>query len=301
MRPIGYHITGGQRLGSSLLATVDAGFTSAQIFLGPPQKFRQDPIPQDEASLFRRIKRNSGIKVFVHAPYVLHAFAKPENTSKNNAFLKKLVQMASELECDGFVLHMGGTKWYEPAQYHSVASKLFDDIFGKDEGQPTTILFENCANGNHMSGDIYTINNLISELKTEGHNVGLCLDTLHAWAYGYNYQDPSHLHKVLEPRMLSHLKLIHLNSGPEKASCGSKFDRHEAIHKGCIPQECFTTLLKALPNIPVIIEGHEFSDILSDIAFVKHVESESDEVLRAPNANSDITDAPPAVTSVSQS
>jgi deoxyribonuclease-4 len=299
MRPTGYHITGGQRLGSSLLATVDAGFSAAQIFLGPPQKFRQDPIPQDEANLFRRIKRNSGIKVFVHAPYVLHAFAKPENTSKNNTFLKKLVQMASELECDGFVLHMGGTKWYETAEYHHVATKLFEDIFGREEGQPVPILFENCANGNDMSGDILAINNLISVLKTQGHNVGLCLDTLHAWAFGYNYQDDSHLRMVLEPRMLSHLKLIHLNSGPDKVTCGSKYDRHEAIHKGCIPRECFSTLLKALPNIPVIIEGHEFSDILSDIAFVKHVESESDEISRTPNANSDITGSSPAVTSES--
>lgn len=242
-------------------------------------------LPQDEFDLFRRIKRDSGIKVYVHAPYVLHAFAKPENVSKNNGFLKRMVQTAVDLEIDGFVLHMGGTKWYDdpimPGWTNEVcvgvAKKLLTDIYPTGH-EWCPILFENCANGNGMSGDLRIITDLITVLKSDGHNVGLCLDTLHAWAWGYDYTSTVGFAEVIGEHVYRHLHLIHLNSGPEKSTCGSKYDRHEAIHKGCIPQDCFQSLLRTLPGKPVIIEGHDHSDILSDMAFVKAVDAEPREM-----------------------
>jgi deoxyribonuclease-4 len=285
MRPIGYHITGGQRLGSSLLATVNGGFTAAQIFLGPPQKWELTTIPKDEANLFRRVKTQSGIKVYVHAPYTLHAFAKPENAEKNNGFLKKMLVVATDLGCDGFILHMGGTKWYESdVAYTEAANRLLNDLFMGVKNTPCRLMFENCASGNDMSGNLETISDLLTYIQVElEYNVGLCLDTLHAWAWGYDYRDKSAFTELVKwEKIRRHLSLIHLNSGPEKSSCGSKYDRHEAIHKGCIPQDCFKDILRAFPTIPVIIEGHDHSDILSDLSFVKHVEMESEAVFDSP-------------------
>jgi endonuclease IV len=285
MRPFGYHISGGQHLGDSLQATVKAGFTAAQIFLGPAQKMAITPLPASQIDLFQRVKEQSGIKVYVHAPYVLHAYAKPENVVKNNGFIRRMVQVTHELQCDGYVLHMGGTKWYDDvyAQNDPVGAEawigigrtLMETVHPK--GNPVTgcpILFENCANGNAMSGQLDVICRMLDELARDGHNVGLCLDTLHAWAWGYNYGSPSDFARVTHCDVLRHLKLLHLNSGTGKVACGSKYDRHEAIHKGCIDVEHFRSLLRAFPGVPVIAEREDFADILAEFSFIKSVDQE---------------------------
>lgn len=275
MRPFGYHISGGQHLGTSLQVTAAAGFTAAQIFLGPPQRMEIAKLPRDQFDLFCRVKSETNIKVFVHAPYVLHAFAKPENIERNNGFLKRLVQLSVDLEADGFVLHMGGTKWYEanPTDYLEIARKLMSSIYPTGR-QWCPILFENCANGNQMSGHLETITNLLDQLKADSHNVGLCLDTLHAWAWGYDLIRPSEFTRLIGDNVFRHLKLIHLNSGPEKVVCGGKYDRHAALHKGCIPLEVFTTLLRTLPDIPVIAEREDYQDVLAEFKYVTEVDAE---------------------------
>lgn len=270
MRPFGYHIAGGQILGSSLHTAVAAGFGATQIFLGPPQQMKIKKPPLNETELFKRVKRDSGIKVYVHAPYVLHAFAKPENRAKNNAFVRDAMEFAAELGCDGYVLHMGGTKWYSASDYDTVFLELLGKLTGVVEHCP--LLLENCASGNDMSGDIATIAGLIQRRQTDAkHNLGLCLDTLHAWAWGVNYRDPEVFQHLMNH--LRHLKVIHLNSGPAQAECGSKFDRHASLKDGIIPMQSFIDILRALPNVPCIAERDKYPDVLSDWTTVNYIDN----------------------------
>lgn len=272
-RPFGYHITGGKNLGSSLYAAVDAGFTSAQIFLGPPQRAVITDFSLPEANLFVKTKKASGIKVYVHAPYVLHAFARPENAIRNNDMVGKAVRVAADLGCDGYVLHMGGTKWYEDGKYmdpYLEPAKKLMDCCGKEALSRCPILFENCASGNHMSGKLQSISLLCDMLNGSGYQgqFGICLDTCHAWAWGYDYQQEDVRSSMVE-EIRKYLQLIHLNSAPEKVTCGGHYDRHEALQKGVIKWEAFEALLHLLPNLPVIAEREDFQDILSDWSFVK--------------------------------
>lgn len=271
MRPFGYHIEGGQVLGSALQATAQVGFTSAQIFLGNPRMMDFKRPSSVQIELFKTVKRDFGMKVYVHAPYVLHAFAKPENKIKNDQYVTKAVEFATELDCDGYVLHMGGTKWYSEDQYFVLALELFDNL---PTGAHCPILFENCASGNSMSGDLASIVDLISKLQANQCTVGLCLDTLHAWAYGYDYTKPEGFAKITDWSVVSKLQLIHLNSGPEEVLCGSKYDRHAGLMEGTIPIQFFTNFLKAIPGIPTIVERETESTVLADYSYVKSIDSE---------------------------
>jgi endonuclease IV len=262
----GYHITGGLNLGTSLSTAVNAGFTSAQIFLGPPQRFQKANISLGERELFRRVKKQSGIKVFVHAPYVLHAFARPENVVKNNRTIADFLLECALLDIDGFVLHMGGTKWYAIDGCLDVILELIDHIGMVGDGwMGTPILLENCASGNAMSGDLDQICQLIDKIyayRSWAH-VGLCLDTLHAWAWGYDMTNQDVLTKLCAS-VKDHLRLIHLNNGPEKVSCGSHYDRHASILTGIIPQHVFSTIVAMLPDVPLIVERDDVQDVLNE-------------------------------------
>lgn len=274
MRPFGYHIPGGQHLGTSLKAAVDLGFTAAQIFLGPPGRAAVSNIPLPEFRLFLDVKRSTGIPVFVHAPYVLHVFARPENKHKNHHTLKKFYDTACNLECNGLVVHMGGTKWYDHGSDGNVYSTEAVDFLNvlDARGKKCTVLLENCANGNAMSGNLRDICNLLTYLKQSGYSVGLCLDTCHAWAWGYDYRDANQLAVVTSEMVSQHLKLIHLNSAPIQVVCGGKYDRHSSLDSGCIPKSSFESILRSFPEIPAIAERDDVNSVYSDLHFVRYID-----------------------------
>jgi deoxyribonuclease-4 len=267
MRPFGYHIAGGQILGKSLESAAAAGFTAAQIFLGPPQQVRTSPISDSELTLFLRVKKETGMKVFAHAPYVIHAFARPENKEKNDLAVKRFIRHCDMLELDGFVLHMGGTKWYDVDQ-EGTAWGAARELFSALKDTRTQVLLENCASGNDLSGNLKVICELLGQLREKDYNVGLCLDTCHAWAWGYNLNDYDQL-KALSEVIRPYLQLIHLNSAPEKVTCGGKYDRHASIKSGVIEPASFSTLLTWYKECPTIVERDTYTDVVADSDFVR--------------------------------
>ena len=88
--------------------------------------------------------------------------------------------------------------------------------------------------------------------------VGVCFDTSHGFAAGYDLRNESVLDKTLDDFDdqvgLSRLKIVHLNDS--KGDLGSKVDRHEHIGLGFIGEEGFKAVLrhKVLKDIPLILE-----------------------------------------------
>ena len=92
----------------------------------------------------------------------------------------------------------------------------------------------------------------------EPERMGVCLDTCHTYAAGYNIKEEKGYHKTWEDfdRIigLSRLKAIHLNDS--KKGLGSHIDRHEHIGKGVMGLELFKRLLhdQRFQDIPLILE-----------------------------------------------
>ena len=88
--------------------------------------------------------------------------------------------------------------------------------------------------------------------------IGLCFDTCHAFAAGYEMRTEEHLDKTLqhfdEVLGLGNLKLIHLNDA--KGGLDSGLDRHEHIGLGYIGEEGFRVILNdaRLKELPMILE-----------------------------------------------
>jgi deoxyribonuclease-4 len=244
------------------------------VFLGPPRNFNLFRLTPLQVTTFATAKRESGVKVYAHAPYVLHAFSKPENVKKNNGALSKAFKLAANLGLDGYVLHMGGTKSYhwdtassaEPNS-RSAIDALTDlaTTIGPEVLDRCPMLLENCASGNALSGNLAVITALVGSLP---FNVGICLDTLHAWSWGQqlDYGTP------WTNTLMEHVRLVHLNSGPNGFAFGCKRDRHEELTSGSLPISHFVQLLMAHPELPIIVERSNVGGLGRDMAVVGTVD-----------------------------
>ena len=95
-----------------------------------------------------------------------------------------------------------------------------------------------------------------------GHpRLGVCLDTAHVFAAGYDVASPGGLEAVLEEfdRVigLERLRAVHCNDS--KKALGSRVDRHEHLGQGLIGEQCFRALVlhPALENVPIVVETPE--------------------------------------------
>lgn len=86
--------------------------------------------------------------------------------------------------------------------------------------------------------------------------VGMCLDTCHAFAAGYDIRTQDGFEDMIDKLDqyvgLNKLYAIHVNDS--KGSLGSRVDRHEHIGKGCIGLEPFRQIMKKFPHLPKVLE-----------------------------------------------
>lgn len=133
------------------------------------------------------------------------------------------------------------------------------------------LLLENAAGqGTEIGTSIEEMRHVL-ENTNKSHLIGTCLDTCHAYAYGYNVQDPTILEQLIETiETYNPIKLIHLNDS--KGTLGCKVDRHENISHGFIWSDNTSSL-----------------DILFSICSEKNI----DMVLETPNPEQDFYNLEP--------
>ncbi|MGA9530930.1 MAG: deoxyribonuclease IV, partial [Candidatus Babeliales bacterium] len=147
---------------------------------------------------------------------------------------------------------------------------IFETYKGK-----TTLLLENAAGQGSSVG--YTLEQLSSilHLVKHQHAVGICFDSCHAHAAGYDLRTPHLYHtfwKTFDSLIgIKKLKVIHLSNSKKK--CGSRVDRHEFIDKGTMPQTTFSLIMNdpRFVPIPKILEtpAIELSDYAKDMTYLK--------------------------------
>lgn len=119
-------------------------------------------------------------------------------------------------------------------------------------------VFENTAGQGTNLG--YSFEHLarLLELVDMPERTGVCLDTCHAYAAGYDLKDAENYEKVMSDfdRIVGfrYLKGVHLNDS--KGTLGSHLDRHDSIGKGTLGNETFERIMKdpRFDNIPIILE-----------------------------------------------
>jgi deoxyribonuclease-4 len=265
MRRLGAHISIAGGVSTSFERAKELGCSSMQIFSHNPRGWGSSKISRDEAEQFRQSHKTSEIEpVFIHSSYLIN-LSSPDNKTRERSIelLSYELRTADTLGLDYVVLHPGKAAGQDKKIAIKKASEslAYTAKLGKYK---SGILLENTAG---QRGDISSSIQDMAEIvkgAPEGLIKGICLDTCHAFAAGYDIVNAEGLSKLRNEivRYLSPLKikLIHLNDSKKWLSSG--VDRHEHIGEGFIGIEGFKKILSFpfFQDTPLILETPKLSD-----------------------------------------
>jgi deoxyribonuclease-4 len=261
--PLGLHL----RLEDSLAQVVTTAqaynLRSFQFFLVPQgARAHLMPTPQ-EVEAFVRTRREHFGPLFAHSSYWVNPAANNKRIFLiSRSLLKRELALAQALEIDFLVLHAGSAKGYRPTS---------DDPTGKQRALITlakmlnnlmkyatnvTILLENSAQGKKTIGSDLEDFAVLKNYLNFPEKVGFCLDTAHAFSYGYEIDPADDFLRIVDRTMgLEAVRLIHFNDTHD--TCGSMVDQHAFPGQGNIGKDVLKTLLHhpLLATVPKIIEG----------------------------------------------
>src|SRR3990170_3137447 len=190
-------------------------------------------------------------------PYYINLASQNEGIRDSSvSIIKEEIQRGSLIGAKYVVTHLGSAK--ELGESEGL-KKVIDGLkeISDSDSHSTKLLIENSAGQGATLGD--KLEKLAEILEMVDHpDLGICLDTAHLLASGYDVRTEEAVIKILDEFThtvgLDRLKLIHGNDS--KVGLGEKKDRHEHIGKGKIGIEGFRTIVNEprLKDIDIIIE-----------------------------------------------
>jgi deoxyribonuclease-4 len=247
-------------------ATCDA----VQIFVKSNRSWAVKPLTEDEIAQFEALAEDTGIRPVVgHTSYLLNLGTPDELLwEKSRNMLITELKRCEALEVPWLVLHPGAHVGSgEKAGLARVAEGL-GEVHAATPGFHTQVLLETTAGQGSSLG--YTFEQLarIIELTPQGERLGVCLDTCHIFAAGYELRTEERYAATMEAFDrtvgLERLRALHLNDS--KGELGERKDRHEHIGQGHIGLEGFRNVVNdpRLAGLPGLLETPKGEDLEED-------------------------------------
>ena len=241
VRPrIGLHapIAGG--LHNALLKASALGCDAVQIFSRNPRGWAARPLTDEEVSRFRAVRAETGISpVVIHCNYLVNlAAADPTILEKSRASFREEVARAIELGADYLVVHPGSAKGScESDGVRTCAESLKAACAGLELGAFRVLLENTAGQGECIGHRFEHLRDVIAACPEL--NLGVCLDTAHAFTAGYDLRDEDGFDATMEALDRNvgaeHVRAVHFNDS--KAEYNSRVDRHWHIGLGHIGSE----------------------------------------------------------------
>ncbi len=252
------------------------GAQAMQIFTRSPQGGKAPELTPEIISEFNLKAKSYQLKaVFVHTPYYIN-FASTNSRIKYGSIsvLRDELERASLLGAQYVMTHLGSAGELSQQEANAATIEaLKKSLDGYTDS--TELLIENAAGAGKIMGSTFA--QIAEIIKAVAHPklVGICLDTQHSFASGYDWRDfDNTLAKINTEIGLDKIKLIHANDS--KTELASNKDRHEHIGKGLIGQEAFKNIVAFAKekNISMILET-EHEEVMEDIKLLKSLRDNS--------------------------
>lgn len=263
---IGAHmpITGG--VDKAVERIMSIGGTALQIFTRNQRQWKVKPLEEKVIENFKRLRQEWGnYPVSVHDSYLINlASPKPDGVAKSIKAFAQELRRTEDLGIEYIVTHPGshlGTGKVEALERY--VSNL-DQAIALSETDEVNILIENTAGQGTNLGSRF--GELATILESSGYTdrMGVCFDTCHAFAAGYDLRTSEGCEEVFarfdELVGLDFIRFFHLNDCKE--GLGANKDRHEHIGKGLIGLDGFRYIInrERFSAVPKVIETPKGDD-----------------------------------------
>jgi deoxyribonuclease-4 len=259
MMRIGAHMSVSGGVSRAVDRAVLHGCESLQIFSKNASQWNAKPLDPAEIARFRTAVEVSGIHpVISHASYLINlASMMPGLRAQSIAALVDELDRASQLGLDGVVLHPGTCTAGSQDDSLVLVAEAIRAAFAASPGTPRLLLEHTAGQGRTIGYTFEHLAAIIGHLDADPR-VGVCLDTCHLVASGYDIVSEAGFAATFEAfdRLIGFDRLKAIHSNDSKKPCGSRVDRHEHIGDGCIGVEPFRRILRdpRFDGLPMLIE-----------------------------------------------
>ena len=258
---LGAHMSVSGGLHKAIERIKNVNGTALQIFSRNQRQWQATPITDEEASLFGHAWQQWGdFPIAIHTSYLINlASPKEESQKKSIQALAAEIVRSEKLQVHHIVMHPGSHGGDGQEVGIRRVAKNIDLAFEQADSAPgPMILLETTAGQGTGIGSRFEELAAIFDACKYPERLGICLDTCHIFAAGYDIRTPETFaatFRAFEQLIgLSRLHFIHLNDS--KKLFASKVDRHEHIGKGEIGLEAFRLLMndRRFAAIPKTLE-----------------------------------------------
>ena len=258
---IGIHTSTAGEASRALETAARIGCTALQIFSGSPRMWPREHQREVRAPVAKRFREKRETlrlgPVAVHASYLINlASADPMIRERSVAAFRDEMVRALQLGAEYLIVHPGSAR---DAGIERGIRNVAEGIAGASQGVPEQyaaglargelrVLIENTAGqGTGLGGEFAHLRGIAERCRELGvlPEPGVCLDTAHLLAAGFEIRTGEGLERMLEEAEeafgLENVRVMHMNDS--KAPLGSKRDRHEHIGHGHIGKEAFARIL----------------------------------------------------------
>lgn len=242
---IGVHVRVSGGYAKAVDYAKNLGCTAIQVFSSNPRSYRVGKLDKAALASFAALRKEAGIDpCVIHTPYLINlASDDPKVRTGSLGLLRADLASAAAGEMAYVNTHLGSYGTRDRAEGFAAICRALEEVLAEIEPGVVLVL-ENSAGAGNLAGG--TLEELGRFVRAIGHpQLGVCLDTAHAWAAGYQIDSKAGVDAFLDEAHaqigIERIPMFHFND--TQVPLGASRDRHFHIGEGFIGFEGFRALL----------------------------------------------------------
>ncbi|MEQ5802253.1 deoxyribonuclease IV [Halomonas sp. H10-9-1] len=276
MKYIGAHVSAAGGVNQAVARAVEIGANAFALFTKNQRQWKAKPLDEEVIVAFRDACRRHGFgpgQILPHDSYLINlGHPEAEGLAKSRAAFLEEFRRCEQLGIDRINFHPGShlRKISESDCLARIAESI--NLVLADTTGVTAVLENTAGQGSNLGWRFEHLAEIIEGVDDKTR-VGVCLDTCHAFAAGYDLRTREATLAMLDEFAavvgIDYLKGMHLNDA--KSELGSRVDRHHSLGRGNIGTACFTALMQdpRTDNMPLVLETIEPAIWAEEIAWLR--------------------------------
>ena len=241
----GVHVGIGGGFAKTIAEALAARCECIQIFAGNPRGWRTTPYDAQAWTEFAALRKKHRIApTVIHTSYLINLASSDKNLrKKSTGLVEHDLEVAALGKIEYVNTHLGS--YGEQPREHGFAlvCEVLGELVGKAKPGPMLLLENSAGGGNKCGGTIEELGRFVREIKSP--RIGICLDTAHLWASGYDLSSARGVAVVLKEieKHIGFKRVRVLHTNDTQVVLGAKRDLHWHVAQGMIGNAGFRALL----------------------------------------------------------
>ena len=279
MAELGAHVSAAGGAWRAFGRAAELNCDAMQIFVKNANRWTAKPLAAKDIERFHEARSEHPLPVIAHASYLINVCSTSEATAEKSvvALTDELLR-CTKLGVDGLVLHPGAHLGAGTEQGLATVAAALRGIFDAEPEITTRLLLENTAGQGTVLGQTPAELASVIDQVERPERLGVCLDTCHAFAAGYDLRSEdgyeAFLAEVEDALGLDAVRAWHLNDS--EFELGENKDRHANIGEGYLGVDAFARLVhdERFDGTPMILEtplGEDDQGHARDLAVLREL------------------------------